>query len=118
MKLVVIILYFATKNEKLNERFRSKLETCNNCKINVIWNIHKILSLFNNKDKAPQLSCIIYKDVCSCGTDYSEETIRNVNDEKRMIMGLTKNKKVQNIWFFTHEFYWFVARNSLKPKIL
>ena len=33
-------------------------------------------------------------------------------------MGLIKNKKVQNIWFFTHEFYWFVARNSLKPKIL
>ena len=36
-------------------------------------------SLFNNKEKVQQLSCVIYKCVCSCGTDYTGETIHNVN---------------------------------------
>ena len=33
---------------------------------------------FNNKDKLQHLSCIIYKGVCPCGTDYIGETISNV----------------------------------------
>ena len=34
-------------------------------------------SLFNNKDKLKHHSCVIYRDIFSCGADYIGETIRN-----------------------------------------
>ena len=79
-KLVVIRLPFAPRNEKFSKRFISKLQTFTNRKVrfNIIWNTRKIQSLFNNKDKVQHLSCVIYKGVCSCGTDYIGEAIRNV----------------------------------------
>ena len=79
-KLVVIRLPFAPKNEKLSKPFISKLQTFTNGKVrfHIIWDTCKMQSLFNNKDKAQHLSCVIYKDVCSCGADYIGETMCNV----------------------------------------
>ena len=79
-KLVLIRLPFAPRNEKLSKRFISKLKTFTNCKVRfyIIWNIRKIQSLFNNKDKIQLLCYVIYKGDCSCGADDIGKTIRNV----------------------------------------
>ena len=37
----------------------------------------KIKSLFKIKDKVKHLSCVIYKEICSCGNNYVGETMRN-----------------------------------------
>ena len=59
---------------------------------NVIWNTHKIQSLFNNNDKIQHLSCVIYKGVCFCGTDYIGEIICNVKIRwNEHVSGLDKN---------------------------
>ena len=62
-KSVIIRLPFAPRIEKFSKQFISKLQTFTNDKVrfNVIWNICKIQSLFNNKDKVQHLSCVIYK---------------------------------------------------------
>ena len=72
IKLVVIRLPFAFKNEKFSMCFISKLQSFTNGKVkfHIIWNTSKIQSLFNNKDKVQHLSWVIYKGVCSCGADY------------------------------------------------
>ena len=31
----------------------------------------------NNRDKLCQYSCVIYREICSCGADYIGETVRN-----------------------------------------
>ena len=36
-------------------------------KFSVVWNTHKIQSLFPLKDKVQHLSCVIYKGICLCG---------------------------------------------------
>ena len=71
-KLVIIRLPFAPKNEKFSKRFNSKLQAFTNGKFrfHIILNTCKIQSHFNNKDKVQHLSCVIYKDNCSCGADY------------------------------------------------
>ena len=46
-------------------------------KVNIVWNTRKIKSLFNNKDKLGHYSCIIYREICSCGANYIGETVRN-----------------------------------------
>ena len=79
-KLVVIRLPFASRKRKFSERFMSKLQTFTNGKVRfqIIWNTRKIQSLISSKDKEKHLSCVINKDVCSCGADYIGQTIRNV----------------------------------------
>ena len=79
-KLVLIRLPFAPQNKKFSNLFISILNTFTNGKVrfHIIWNIRKIQSLFNNKDKAQHLSCAFAKAFCSCGEDFNGETIRNV----------------------------------------
>ena len=50
-KLVVIRLPFARRNEKFSKCLIRKLQTFTNGKVsfNIIWNTHKIQSLFSNK---------------------------------------------------------------------
>ena len=118
-KLVVIRLLFATRNEKFSKRFTSKLQTFTNGKVrfNIIWNTHKIQSLFNNKDKVQHLSCVIYKGVYSCGADYIGETICNVkirwNEHES---GIDKNSECfQHLQeHLSHGFQWSVL--SIAPQ--
>ena len=126
-KLVVIRSPFAPRNEKFSKRFTSKLQTFTNVKVrfNIILNTRKIQSLFDNKDKVQHLSCVIYKGVCSCCTDYIGETIRNVkirwNEHES---GIDKNseyfKHLQE--HLSHSFQWSVLsiapKNTFKRKIL
>ena len=104
-----------------------KLQTFTNGKFrfNIIWNTRKIQSLFNNKDKVKHLSCVIYKGVCSCGTDCIGETIRNIkirwNEHES---GIDRNsecfKHLQE--HLSHGFQWSVLsiapKNSFKQKIV
>ena len=126
-KLVVIRLPFAPRNEKFSKHFISKLQTFTNGKVrfNIIWNTHKIQSLFNNKDKVQHLSCVIYKGVYSCGADYIGETICNVKIRwNEHGSGIDKNsecfKYLQE--HLSHGFQWLVLsiapRNTFKQKIL
>ena len=126
-KLVVIRLPFAPKSEKFSKRFISKLQTFTNGKVrfNIIWNTRKIQPIFNNKDKVQHLSCVIYKNVCSCGADYIGETIRIVkirwNDHESGICKYSECfKHLQK--HLSHGFQWSVLsiapRNTLKRKIL
>ena len=70
----------------------------------------------NNKGKVQHLSCVIYKDVCSCGADYIDETIRNFkirwNEHEN---GIDKNsecfKHLQE--HLSHGFHWSVL--SIAP---
>ena len=80
IRLVVIRLPFAPRNQEFSKRFISILQTFANAefRFNIIWNTRKIHSLFDNKDKVQHLSCVICKSVCSCGAYYIGETIRNV----------------------------------------
>ena len=126
-KLVLIRLPFAPRNEKLSKCFIGKLKTFTNCKVRfyIIWNIRKIQSLFNNKDKRQLLCYVIYKGDCSCGADDIGETIRNVkirwNEHES---GIDKNsecfKHLQE--HLSHGFHWLVlsiaSRNAFKQKIL
>ena len=65
------------KNGKYCEYFSNKLISFTSAKVklNVLWNTHKVQSLFALKDKVRQLSCAIYKGICSCGETYVCETI-------------------------------------------
>ena len=75
----MIRLPFALANEKFVKSFINKLEILTNyeVKFKIVWNTRKIKSLFNYKDKVSHYSCIIYRGICSCGTDYIGETVRN-----------------------------------------
>ena len=68
----MIRLSFAPANEKFVKSFINKLETFTNynIKFNIICNTRKIKSLFNNKDKASDYTCVTYREICSCGADY------------------------------------------------
>ena len=126
-KLVHIRLPFAPQNKKFSNLFISILKAFTNGKVrfHIIWNIRKIQSLFNNKDKAQHLSCAIYKGVCSCREDFNGETIRNVkirwNEHES---GIDKNsecfKHLQE--HLSHGFHRSVLsvapRNTFKRKIL
>ena len=126
-KLILIRLPFAPQNKKFSNLFISILKNFINGKVrfHMIWNIRKIQSLFNNKDKAQHLSCAIYKGFCSCGEDFNGETIRNVKIRwKEHESGIDKNsecfKHVQE--HLSHGFHWSVLsvapRNTFKRKIL
>ena len=118
-KLVVIRLPFVPRNEKFSKRFISKLQTFTNGKVrfNIIWNTHKIQFLFNNKDKVQNLSCAIYKGVCSCSADYIGETIRNVkirwNEHES---GIDKNSECFKLLqeHLSHGFHWSLL--SIAPR--
>ena len=76
-KHVTIRLPFFSKNERYCAYFISKLVcfTSGKVKFSVVWNTRKIQSLFPLKDKVQQLSCVIYKGICSCGETYVGETL-------------------------------------------
>ena len=76
-KHVTIHLPFFSKNERYCAYFISKLVcfTSGKVKFSVVWNTRKIQSLFPLKDKVQQLSCVIYKGICSCGETYVGETL-------------------------------------------
>ena len=126
-KLVLIRLPFAPQNKKFSNLFISILKTFTNGKVrfHIIWNIRKIQSFFNNKDKAQHLSCAIYKGFCSCGEDFNGETIRNVkirwNEHES---GIDKNSECFKHFqeHLSHGFHWSVLsvapRNTFKRKIL
>ena len=78
-KECTIRLPFAPANEKLIKSFINKLETFTDykAKFNIAWNTRKIKPLFSNKDKLSHYSCVIHRGICSCGTDYIGETVRN-----------------------------------------
>ena len=42
------------------------------------WQTREIESLFNNKDKNTHRFKVVYKGDCSCGVDYTGETVRNL----------------------------------------
>ena len=110
-KLVVLRLPFAPRNEEFSKRFIIKLQNFTNGKVrfNIIWNARKIQSHFNNKDKVQDLSCVIYKGVCSCRADYIGKTIRNVKiRQNENESGIDKNsecfKHLQE--HLSHGFQW------------
>ena len=74
-----IRLLFVAANQKFVKSFINKLERFTNYKVkfNIAWNIQKIKSLFSNKYKVSHYSCVIYRGICSYGTDYIGETVRN-----------------------------------------
>ena len=90
-----------------------------------LFSIIKIIQFFfNNTDKVPHLSCVIYKGVCSCGADYGE-TIRNVKrrwneHESEIDKDSESFKHLQE--HLSHDFQWPVLsmapRNTSKRKIL
>ena len=51
-------------------------------KFNITWATRKLESLFEIKDNAKHLSCIIYQGICSCGQNYIGQTIRNAVTRK------------------------------------
>ena len=126
-KSVVITLTFAPRNEKFSKRFISKLQTFINDKVrfNIIWNTHKIQSLFNNKDKKQHLSCIIYRGICSWHADYFGEIIRNVNirwNEHECVIGKNSERFKHLQEHLSHDFQWSALSiapwKTLNQKIL
>ena len=126
-KLVVITLPFASRNKKFSNGFINKLQTFTYGKVrfNISWNTRKTQSLFNNKDKVEHLSCVIYKDICSCGPNYIGETMRSVKRRwNKHESGTDENsechKHLQE--HLSHGFQWSVLsiapRNTFKQKIL
>ena len=119
-KQVTIRLSFSWKNEKYSANFINKLVSFTSGKVNfsVVWNAHKIQSLFPLKDKVQHLNCVIYKGICSCGETYVGETIRNCKIRWDEHNDVNKNLEPVN----HHEFSWYVLtrapENNLKRRIL
>ena len=125
-KHVTIRLPFSSKNEKYGAYFINKPVSFTSGKVrfNVAWNTRKIHSLFPLKGKVQHLSCVIYKNICSCGKTYVGETIRNSKIRWDEHNDLNKNSEpakhlAGNI---EHEFSWYVLtrspENTLKRRIL
>ena len=78
-------------------------------------------SLFNYKDKVQHLSCVIYKDISSCGVDNIGETKVSVNI-RRNEHGSRIDKNSECFRYlqehFSHVFQWSLLsispRNTLK----
>ena len=79
-KKVFIKLPFCGKNEKLSKTFIEKLNkfTIFNFIFIILWQTRQIKSLFNKKDKNTHRSKVVYKGDCSCGVDFTGETVRNL----------------------------------------
>ena len=68
---------YCPKNENLAQGFLSKLDRlCPKVKFFIIWNTTKLKSCFPVKDKITHKCSVIYKGVCSCGSQYIGETAR------------------------------------------
>ena len=78
-KIFSVRFPYSPANEKFSKAFMKKVENFTNDKVKVtlVWNTQKVQSLFDNKDKVKHHSCVIYRDICSCGADYIGEMIRN-----------------------------------------
>ena len=74
---------YCERNEIASKRFVKKFHQFTDKKrdVTIKWLTKKVKSLFLLKDCNLHPSCIIYKDVCSCGETYIAEIISNV--EKR-----------------------------------
>ena len=78
----------------------------------------KIKSLFDSKDKVSHYSCVIYREICSCGADYIGEAVRNTplgwNEHEN---GTDKNSECAKHLNENdnHEFKWSIL--SVAPKI-
>ena len=83
-KAVAINWPFSNKNEHFSRNLCEKLEFYTNGKVkfNIPWARSKGESLLEIKDNFKHLSCIIYQEICSCGHNYTSETIRNVVTRK------------------------------------
>ena len=66
------------------KKFCEKLEYYTNgqVKFNIILATKKIKSMFKMKDNVQHLSYVIYPGICSCGTSYYGETMRNATTRK------------------------------------
>ena len=125
-KTVAINLSFSNKYEHFSKKFCEKLEFCTNEKVkfNPIWATRKIKSLFKIKDKVKDLSSVIYQGICSCGNNYTGESIRNAVtriDEHEQTNGkLEPSKHLKNNP--GHKFDWMILSrapsHSSKRKIL
>ena len=75
----LIRLPFAPANEKFVKPFINKLEIFTNYRVefNIVRNTWKIKHLFNYKEKVSHYSSMIYRGICSYGTDYIRETVPN-----------------------------------------
>ena len=116
----MIRLAFAPANENFVKSFMNKLEIFTNyiVKFNIVWNTRKIKSLFNYKDKVSHYSCIIYRGICSCGTDYIGETVSNArlrwNEHEN---GTDKNSECAKHLNGNDNFEFKLSILSLAPKI-
>lgn len=76
---VFIKLPYSYDNEKLSKSFINKLNTFADGRFMfiILWQIRKIKSLFNLKDKNQRKSDVIYRAECTCGETCIGETKRN-----------------------------------------
>ena len=117
---------FSNKNEHFSRNLCEKLEFYTNGKVkfNIPWARSKGESLLEIKDNVKHVSCIIYQEICSCGHNYTSETIRNVvtrKDENEQPHGKSEpSKHLKNNP--GHKFDWMILlrppSDGLKRKIL
>ena len=88
-------------------------------KFNITWATRKLESLFEIKDNAKHLSCIIYQGICSCGRNYIGQTIRNAvtrKDENEQPNGKPEpSKHLKNNP--RHNFDWMILLSSLSHRL-
>ena len=106
---VVIEIPFCNKNELAAKRFLSKLKSFADTDVDFIisWKTTKVKSLFNNKDRNPHPSSVIYEGVCTtCKSTYIGETKRNAETRWREHTNLKHNSEpAKHINAFpTHQF--------------
>ena len=67
------------------------------------WKTRQFKTLFPLKDKRIHPSCVIHKDICSCGETYTGEAIRNasVRREERS----NPKKKLEHAKHLKRNFY-------------
>ena len=116
---VVIEIPFCNKNEVTAKRFLTKLKSFTNVEIDFIitWKTTKVKSLFNNKDKNPHPSNVIYEGVCTtCECSYIGETKRNAEIRWKEHANLKHNSEpARHINEFpTHQFEWKILLSSQK----
>ena len=121
-----IRLPFCRKNENLSKIFLKKLFsfTGDSFKIFIIWNTHKIRTLFPLKDRNLHPHCIIYEGTCSCGVKYIGETDRCMHlrtgehEDIKKASEPAKHLKINRDHCFTWKILAHAPRNGSKRKIL
>ena len=77
--LVFAEIPYCELNEIKSKHFLNKFHKFmnNSFKIVITWKTRNIRSLFPLKDKNNYKSCVIYKEDCSCGSRYIDESKHN-----------------------------------------